>query len=405
MLSKMQLDYIKSANHRWNIKSGATRSGKTYCDFFMIPKRIRACSGNGIIVLLGNTVSTLCRNIIDPMRELWGEFFVGFPSSGDTVYLFGKKCWLIGAGRGDQVSKLQGSGIEYAYGDEITTWNEGVFQMLKSRLDKANSVFDGTCNPSSPDHWFKTFLDSNADIFLQNYTIDDNPFLNPSFVSELKKEYSGTVYYDRYILGKWATADGLIFRKFADRPDDFLIADGDHRLSSLTKICVGVDFGGNKSGTAFVACGFFGNYEAICALSSERHLDSIDSDRLGDLFCDFIESVESIYGGVSDVFCDSAEPILIRSLKKAALSRGLSLQIKIAAKKPVVNRIRLLCRLIAQNRFFITSKCKTLSLALRSAVWLPGSPKDERRDDGTTDIDSLDAFEYCFERDSFKLCH
>ena len=26
--------------HRWNIKSGATRTGKTYLDYFMIPRRI-----------------------------------------------------------------------------------------------------------------------------------------------------------------------------------------------------------------------------------------------------------------------------------------------------------------------------------------------------------------------------
>lgn len=105
MFSDKQLDFFKNANRRWNIKSGATRSGKTYCDFFMIPKRIRACRGEGLIVLLGTTVQTLCRNILDPMRELWGDYFVGKPSAKDTVMLFGKQCWLIGAGRGDQAAK------------------------------------------------------------------------------------------------------------------------------------------------------------------------------------------------------------------------------------------------------------------------------------------------------------
>ncbi|MBQ7125043.1 MAG: phage terminase large subunit [Clostridia bacterium] len=403
MFSDKQLYFFKNANHRWNIKSGATRSGKTYCDFFMIPKRIRACKENGLIVLIGTTVSTLCRNILDPMRELWGEYFVEKPTAKDTVMLFGKKCWLIGAGRADQAAKLQGSGIEYAYGDEITTWNEKVFEMLKSRLDKPNSHFDGTCNPSSPDHWFKRFLDSDADIFLQSYTIDDNPFLDANFVRELKKEYQGTVYYDRYILGRWCAAEGIIYRRFADAPLDFAISDDDPRLKLLSKICVGVDFGGNRSGTAFVACGTVGNYDSVCALSSERHLCGIDSDRLGDLFCDFIESVEARYGKVCSVFCDSAEPVLIRSLKKAAFLRGLSVQIKIAAKTSVNDRIRLVCRLMAQGRFFITERCKSLAAALSSALWKQDSFYDERKDDGSTDIDSLDAFEYCIERDIQKL--
>ena len=335
---------------------------------------------------------------------MWGEYFVGYPTSKDTVELFGKKCWLIGAGRADQAAKLQGCGIEYAYGDEITTWNEAVFSMLKSRLDKPNSKFDGTCNPASPDHWFKAFLDSDADIYLQHYVIDDNSHLDPGFVRELKKEYHGTVYYNRFILGEWCAAEGVIYKRFAENPDEFTVSDDDKMLDSLTKISVGVDFGGNKSGTAFVACGTVGNYEAVCALASERHLDAIDSGQLGDLFCDFIESVEARYGPVNEVFCDSAEPVLIRSLKKSALSRGLILQIRLAAKSSVNNRIRLLCRLLARKRFFITSRCKTLSRALCTALWRPDSHMDERRDDGSSDIDSLDALEYCIERDSKRLC-
>ena len=129
MFSEKQKQYLLGASHRWNIKTGATRSGKTYCDYFVIPKRIRACRGEGLIVLIGSTVSTLSRNILDPMRAIWGDYFVGKPTANDTVMLFGKKCYLLGASRADQAAKLQGSGIEYAYGDEITTWSENVFQM------------------------------------------------------------------------------------------------------------------------------------------------------------------------------------------------------------------------------------------------------------------------------------
>lgn len=74
--------------------------------------------------------------------------------------------------------------------------------MLKSRLRCQHSCFDGTCNPDSPEHWFKKFLDSDADIFCQNSTIDDG-VLPPEIVEQLKAEYAGTVFYDRFILGKW----------------------------------------------------------------------------------------------------------------------------------------------------------------------------------------------------------
>ena len=194
--------------------------------------------------------------------------------------------------------------------------------MLKSRLDRPGSHFDGTCNPSSPDHWMKKFLESNADIYCQHYTIDDNPNLDPSFVQALKSEYAGTVYYDRFILGKWCAPEGMIYRRFANDTSSYTVRSGDMRLGRLTKVTVGVDFGGNRSGTAFVACGVVGNYDTVIALMSERHMCGIDSDRLGELFCDFIEAVTARYGAVQTAYCDNAEPVLIRTLKKAASGRS-----------------------------------------------------------------------------------
>lgn len=212
--SQKQTEYLMNCNHRWNVKTGATRSGKTFLDYFVIPKRILKCQQNGLIVLLGNTKGTLERNILEPMRSIWSPELVGQISSNNTVNIFGKKCYALGADKINQVSKLQGAAFEYCYGDEITTWHEDVFQMLKSRLSCPNSCFDGTCNPESPMHWFKKFLESDADIYQQAYTIDDNPFLDSTFVENLKNEYSGTVYYDRFILGKWALASGLVYPMF-----------------------------------------------------------------------------------------------------------------------------------------------------------------------------------------------
>ncbi len=213
-LTDKQKEFWLNANHRWNIKEGATRSGKTYLDYFLLPRRIRACTGTGLILLLGNTKGTLNRNILEPMRSIWGDELVGNIGSDNTVMLFGKKCHALGADKVTQVSKLQGAGIEYCYGDEVTTWHEDVFSMLKSRLDKPNSIFDGTCNPESPNHWLLKFLESDADIFRQHYTIYDNPNLSEQFVRNLEREYSGTVYFDRFILGKWALAEGLIYPMF-----------------------------------------------------------------------------------------------------------------------------------------------------------------------------------------------
>lgn len=179
--------------------------------------RIRERVGcDGLTVLLGVTKSTIERNVLEPMRTAYGKELVGSISSDNTVNLFGERCYALGAEKITQVSKIQGASIKYCYGDEVTNWSREVFEMLKSRLDKPNSCFDGTYNPAHPEHWLKQFLDSDADIFSQSYSIDDNPFLTQDFVTNLKREYAGTVFYDRYILGRWVKAEGLVYPFFAD---------------------------------------------------------------------------------------------------------------------------------------------------------------------------------------------
>lgn len=217
--SEKQIEYIRNATHRWNIKCGATGSGKSFLDFYLIAKRIGECTGQGLIVMIGNTRSTLNRNILEPMRAIYNDENheeVGNIRSDGTCWMFGRKVFCFGADKVTSVQKIQGATIEYAYGDEVTTWSQEVFEMLKSRLRCPNSMFDGTCNPDSPNHWFKAFLDSDADIYQQHYTIDDNPFLPVEFVENLKKEYAGSVYEKRFILGLWAIAEGLVYGMFSD---------------------------------------------------------------------------------------------------------------------------------------------------------------------------------------------
>ena len=109
-----QAQFIREGNHRWNFKGGATRSGKTYMDFrIVIPSRIRERAGKeGLTVILGVTKATIERNVLEPMRTLYGDELVAYISSDNTVMLFGEKCYALGAEKLSQVSKLRGSSIK-----------------------------------------------------------------------------------------------------------------------------------------------------------------------------------------------------------------------------------------------------------------------------------------------------
>lgn len=393
--SPKQQEFLQNCNHRWNIKTGATRSGKTFLDYTVIPKRILKCRGEGLIVLLGNTKGTLERNILEPMRAIWSPALVGQIGSNNTVQIFGKKCHALGADKISQVSKLQGAAFEYCYGDEITTWREDVFQMLKSRLSCPNSRFDGTCNPGNPQHWFKKFLDSDADIYRQAYTIDDNPFLAPEFVENLKREYAGTVYYNRFILGEWAAAEGVIYRQVADNPADFVIYDPPPILFGT----IGVDFGGNGSATAFCCTGFTPGMREVVTLKEHYKKKIISPAELERDFVAFVQECRRCFSfPVTDAYCDSAEQTLIQGLRTACARNGVGITIHNARKGEINDRIHFFCRLQAVRRHKIMYECRHTLEAFQTAVWdSKYVTKDVRLDDGAYNIDSLDAQEYSVE--------
>ena len=117
-----QQDFLDQATHRWNIKSGATRSGKTYLDYYVIPLRIRRLAGKeGLTLILGNTKGTLQRNIIEPLQAIWGTGLVSDIRSDNTAILFGEKCYCLGADKVNQVNRIRGMSVKYCYGDEVVT--------------------------------------------------------------------------------------------------------------------------------------------------------------------------------------------------------------------------------------------------------------------------------------------
>lgn len=391
--------------HRWCVTYGATRSGKTYLSYWFVARKTRELINKpGLAVILGNTKSTIERNILEPMRDIWGEEFIGNIQT-NKVKLFGQLYHIVGAEKISGVSKIQGQAIKICIGDEVTTWNEEVFAMLKSRLDKEYSVFYGTCNPDHPNHWFKEFLDNakdpdnGIDVFAQHYTIDDNDYLPDSFKKSLKAEYAGTVYYQRYILGLWVRAEGIIYSKFSADPSAYYVSYDEALEMGIQQINIGVDFGGTKSGQAFVATGILRGYKGIIALGSERHFGDIDPDKLSELFCDFVELIIYKYGRADYAYCDNAETVLVRGLRNAAEKKKLPITVKNAIKKPINDRIRAMITLINRGTFYYTDGCETVVNALSDAVWNEDVLEDERLDDGTTDVDSLDSLEYSIERE------
>lgn len=112
------------------------------------------------------------------------------------------------------------------------------------------------------------------------------------------------------------------------------------------------------------------------------------------------------YGFINVVYADSAEQTLIAGLRASLRKKGLGwVRVENALKTSINDRINALCILIAQRRFFyIEGQCDSLVSAICTAVWnSKNKVKNEHLDDGTSDIDSMDSFEYTFERQISRL--
>ena len=401
-LSSKQQEYLNECCHRWNMKIGATGSGKSWLDYAVtIPKRLLAMRGQGAALMLGNTQGTVNRNILEPMRDIWGSKLVGRIISGENyANIFGQKVYILGADKQTSVTKIQGMTVEYAYGDEMTTWAQPVFEMLKSRLRCEHSAFDGTANPDSAHHYIKRFIDSDADVYCQTSTIDDNPFLPAEFVEQLKKEYAGTVYYKRFILGQWAAAEGACFPLFAADPERFIA----FVAPPVMYANIGVDFGGGTSGHAFQCVGFTYRFAEMVILEEYFNKNALDPQTLEQEFIEFVQMCQRKYV-IQAIYCDSAEQTLINGLRNAADRSGLRVSVFNALKKPINERIRAACKLQGADRFKILAHCKTTIDAYASGVYDSKQiTQDVRLDNGTSNIDTLDATEYAYEREIYDLC-
>lgn len=285
-----QRAYLREGDRRWNILTGATRSGKTVGTFFKIPFRIQEHYDNPIL-FIGKTINTIDRNVFDRLRELYGNDLVGKIVDKKEIIMFGKKCYVVGANDERAITKIQGACLGYAYGDEMTTWPENFFQMLKSRLDLSNSKFDGTCNPEGPSHFVKKHIDNpTLDIYQDHYTIYDNPFLAPEFVRNLENEYRNTIYFDKWILGKWVANEGLVFPLFKREkhfltPDEFTRKCGRHFIRYLIW---GGDGATTNDSTALVPLAVLDNGQA-CVLELFYHNPKINGPLSNEQLVPYIE--------------------------------------------------------------------------------------------------------------------
>ena len=358
---------------------------------------------DGLYCIFGVSKGTIERNVLQPLRQIYGKDLVGTINSNNIARIFDEEVYCLGCEKISQISKIQGTSIKYAYGDEIAKWNEEVFVMIQASLDKEYSMMDGALNPENQAHWFKkNFLDKveekGLDVYVQHYTIFDNPFLPKEFVENLCKEYEGTVYYDRLILGLWKNAEGIIYRQFADNPSAYIkdkAVDENGNKINFMLITIGIDYGATEGETEFKATGITPFFKQVWSLDEMKLKGLHSPEQMYEKFAEFYKRVIAEYGKVTHAFGDygALGQVITYGLNNYLREHGIPLKVEDCVKGRIVDRIELDCQLFGQMRRFILKKCPYLIEAYSQALW-DEKKEDTRLDDGTTPVDDLDASEY-----------
>lgn len=204
------------------ICDGAVRSGKTLCMSLSFICWAFYTFSNTSFALCGKTIASLRRNVITPLLPILSElgFRCDFKISRNYLEISKEKLvnrfYLFGGRDESSASLIQGMTLGGVMLDEVALMPRSFVEQALARCSLENAKYFFNCNPEHPYHWFyqewiKKHREKNM-LYL-HFTMEDNPSLSDAVKNRYKSLYSGA-FYERFVEGKWVTADGLVYPMF-----------------------------------------------------------------------------------------------------------------------------------------------------------------------------------------------
>lgn len=418
---------VNAPKHEVAVAEGAIRSGKTIALCIIAQMYLETCEDRYHLIT-GSTIGNAKLNIgvsngfgLEALfrgRCRWGKY-----KNNEALYVdtkTGEKVLIFaGGGKADSYKSILGNSYGMWFATEINQHydsddsRESFIKVALGRQIASNQPFTlWDLNPEYPMHKIYTdYIDKwkeeglRGGYLYEHFTIEDNLSITPERKLRIISKYDkDSVWYKRDILGMRVRAEGLIYQQFADKPElyeyDVRDEEGNIKLPEGETV-IGIDYGGTKSGQAYVAVRIASDYSQVIALKSRRVLEPLNDKQLLDRQLEFISDVMGQYKCKIDyIYPDNANPTHIRSLDNAVRELYPETVVRGCWKIKIMERVKGFNKMIAFNVFkYIKGECETLVEALCTAIYNPKKQEDERLDNGTSDIDTLDSFEYSWERD------
>lgn len=248
--------YSPYADYDGIIAEGSIRAGKTVSmiDSF-ITWSLDQHNGQNFI-LAGKTIGAFKRNVLTPMFQILDDKGIEYKyiRSDDHRLEIGNNTYYVFGGDNEKSQdKVQGLTAAGCLLDEVALMPKSFVDQVMGRCSVDNSKYWFNCNPNSPYHWFKQEMIDKAEekqLLNLHFTMDDNLSLSQKVKQRLERMFSG-VFYQRYILGLWVMAEGVIYDMFDKDKHSVPTVERNY-----TKYYVSMDYG-IQNPTTFGLWGFF----------------------------------------------------------------------------------------------------------------------------------------------------
>lgn len=346
---------------RINLLEGSVSSGKTWISLVLWAFWVRTMPDDpdSMYLMTARSLTTLKRNCLLLLQSLVGENNFQFSMNAKEGWLFGRRILLEGANDSQAEAKIRGLTLQGAYVDEATKIQYDFWAMLLSRLRKPGAKLFATTNPDAPSHWLKVnYIDRKSDLnmLVIKFLMDDNTTLPEEYVQSLKSEYTG-IFYDRFVLGLWVLAEGLIYSHYRDAIE--MPPEGRAEAYGLS-----IDYG---TMNAFSA-GLWGKYGEVWYRIKEYYYSGRDTgeqktdDEYADDLAEFVEGYANELNKIKTIIDPSAASF-IALLKKRGLYRVF------AADNDVRNGIMETGRAMHLGKIKISPECKNTIREIEGYVW------------------------------------
>ena len=206
------------------ICDGAVRSGKTVCMGLGFFFWAMSDFDGQYFGLCGKTIASLRRNLLGALLPVLGQ--LGFeceekPSKNLLAVRRGgrQNSFLLFGGKDESSAALiQGVTLAGALLDETALMPRSFVEQTIARCSVEGSRLWFNCNPDGPEHWFYREWIRKAEArraLYIHFSLRDNPGLSQAMIERYARMFSGS-FYERFVLGRWTAAQGLVY-DFFDR--------------------------------------------------------------------------------------------------------------------------------------------------------------------------------------------